>query len=160
MMKSCPECNKDNVDYANHCSYCGYSFKQDSVNVVDGQDFPDKYNQQNLSNETNMANADIQNNAYHQQYPTSSQVYANQQVKPQNQKSKIIGLLLNIIVVGLGYAYVGKWGEGVVLLFVYLLMWILGFFLVFPWIIAIALWVYSLIKTNQMIDKYNNGIPY
>ena len=65
-----------------------------------------------------------------------------------------------MLIVGLGYAYVGKWGEGIVLLVVYIIMFSLGFFLIFPWIIALGIWIYSLFKTNDMIDKYNQGLPY
>lgn len=65
-----------------------------------------------------------------------------------------------MLVVGLGYAYVGKWGEDIVLLVIYLLMFALGFLLIIPWIITLAIYVYSLFKTNEMIDKYNQGLPY
>lgn len=105
-----------------------------------------------------------QNYQTNQQYSKQNQYNQgyNQQTNrpPHNQKSKIVGLILNMLIVGLGYAYVGKWGEGIVLFVVYLLMWFLGFFLIFPFVIAFALWVYSLVKTNEMIDKYNAGLPY
>ena len=85
---------------------------------------------------------------------------------PRNQKSKIIGLLLNMLVVGLGYAYVGKWGEAIILFITYCILIFFGILLsiiliglVFI-IIALILWIYTLFKTNEMIDKYNRGEPY
>lgn len=159
-MKTCPQCKSNNEDIANHCTNCGYNFVQEQNNPnAEVQNIPDKYSENELTN-TNMQQNIPQNNVNYQQYQNPNQGYNNQQVRPQNQKSKAVGLILNILVVGLGYAYVGKWGEGIVLFVVYLLMWILGFALFFPFIIAIALWIYSLIKTNQMIDNYNNGLPY
>lgn len=159
-MKICTQCNNENPDYANICSNCGYSFvQQDTVKKEVIKNNPENYTQQNVSNNLNTNHNVSQNNNY-QQYSNPGQAYNNQRVIPQNKKSKAVGLILNIILVGLGYAYVGKWGEGIILLVVYILMWILGFMLFFPWIIALGLWVYSLIKTNDMIDKYNNGLPY
>lgn len=157
-MKLCPNCNNENDDNVNHCINCGYSFIQQESTLQ-------KYNQQELSNNVGQTQANpTLNNPNINQYDNTQQYNNNQQYtqqsQPFNKKSKIIGLILNILVVGLGYAYVGKWGEGLVLLALYLLMWILGFFLLFPWIIALALWIYSLIKTNNMIDNYNNGLPY
>lgn len=85
---------------------------------------------------------------------------------PLNRKSKLVGLILNMLIVGLGYAYVGKWGDGLILLVIYsaliafgLLFLIIGIGFLFL-IGAIILWVYSLFKTNQMIDNYNAGLPY
>lgn len=131
-MKICPQCNKDNEDFANNCTECGYSFNQ---NV-------------NFNNPEQYQNPNQQYNNYQQQNI------------PRNKKSKLVGLILNMLVVGLGYAYVGKWGEGIVLLVIYAIMFALGFVLLFPFVIALALWVYSLIKTNRMIDNYNAGLPY
>lgn len=157
-MKKCPNCNSENIDQANACTQCGQFFESNIQNSVRQQN---QYNPpQELNNSTNehyFANNDFQQNNNYQQFNSQNQFQNN---SPQNKKSKIIGLILNMLVVGLGYAYVGKWGEGIVLLVVYLIMFFLGFMLMFPWIIALAIWIYSLFKTNEMIDKYNKGLPY
>lgn len=114
-----------------------------------------------------LTNYNNQTPQINQQQPSYNQQFSNQQYRqPLNKKSKIIGLLLNIILVGLGYAYVGKWGEGFVLLILYILLVLFGLILSFIGIgvlllvFAFALWIYSLFKTNEMIDKYNAGVPY
>jgi len=165
-MKTCPNCNHENVDYANNCTNCGHSFLQDADNNIEQENVPVENNYQETYNQNIPQNVQQNiphnNNMNNQNYSNQNQQYNNynQQNVPRNKKSKIVGIILNIILVGLGYAYVGKWGEGLVLLVVYILMWILGFILLFPFIIALALWIYSLIKTNDMIDKYNAGLPY
>lgn len=123
-------------------------------NIPQGQD----YSLQQQNNIPPQQNSSYQDTNY-QQYNDYNQQYNNQN-RPQNQKSKAVGLILNFLVVGLGYAYVGKWGEGIVLFVVYFLMWILGFALIFPFLIALIIWIYSLFKTNEMIDKYNRGELY
>jgi len=101
-----------------------------------------------------------------QQQPVNNYSVNNTYNQPLNKKSKIIGLLLNMFVVGLGYAYVGKWGEGFILLVIYTILIIFGFMSLiigigFLFLLgAIILWIYSLFKTNEMIDKYNAGLPY
>lgn len=66
----------------------------------------------------------------------------------------------------MGYAYVGKWGEGFILLVIYTILIIFGFMSLiigigFLFLLgAIILWIYSLFKTNEMIDNYNAGLPY
>lgn len=165
-MAKCPNCGYDK-NQGKFCIKCGkqiintenreelvYNYQDNEVatqeTTIEQQQVntPD-YTQQNYNNYNN------QQGNYHQ-FGNNQQ---NNQI-PQNQKSKAVGIILNILLVGLGYAYVGKWGEGIVLFVVYLLMWFLGFLLIFPFLIAFALWVYSLVKTNEMIDKYNAGLPY
>jgi hypothetical protein len=85
---------------------------------------------------------------------------------PAKQKSKLVGFLLNFFVPGLGYGYVDKWKEGVMIFVAYFVLSFLGLILLIILIGAIfllaafILWIYSLIKTMDMIDKYNNGLPY
>lgn len=179
-MKNCPICNSENNENAEKCIVCGNIFQ----NVVNTSQ-PNENNtlKDNISDsiQHNTPNESFQNipqnqvnyqqqpqNQYNNQAPLSNQNQFNNQNQyqqyqnrpPQNQKSKAVGLILNMLLVGLGYAYVGKWGEGIVLVVIYLLMWLLGFILLFPFIIALAIWIYSLFKTNEMIDKYNQGLPY
>ena len=159
-MKICSNCNTQNVDYANNCIECGAPLENNinDMNNLQNQNSNQIVNQN--SNEQNVHHFSNQQMGNNQQYNTPNQYQQFNNITPQNKKSKIVGLILNMIVVGLGYAYVGKWGEGIVLFVVYLLMWVLGLFLIFPFVIAFALWVYSLVKTNEMIDKYNAGLPY
>ena len=164
-MKTCPNCGYDK-NQGKYCIKCGkqviventensvYTYQNNEVvtqetSIEQQQVSQPDYTQQDYNNYNNQqGNFNQYNNN-----PHNSQ-------RPQNQKSKAVGIILNVLIVGLGYAYVGKWGEGIVLLVVYLLMWFLGLFLLFPFIIAFALWIYSLVKTNEMIDKYNAGLPY
>lgn len=123
---------------------------------------PQNTQQFNNSNQYQQQNYQQFNNANQyqpQNYQYNNQNQFQQNNMPLNQKSKAVGIILNILLVGLGYAYVGKWGEGIVLAVIYLILIMLSF-LVFPLFIAIVLWIYSLIKTNDMIDKYNKGLPY
>lgn len=176
-MKSCPNCGYE-LNEGKFCVKCGQSLENPDTNNIqqDNSAQSEEVTNQNQVDYIPEQESAIQTQQtfepqqYEAQQPSATtdnyqqgnyQQYNNYQNNqaPLNQKSKAVGLILNIILVGLGYAYVGKWGEGLVLLVVYLLLWFLGF-LIFPIIIAIGLWIYSLIKTNEMIDKYNAGLPY
>ncbi|RAP54764.1 MAG: hypothetical protein BZ137_00520 [Methanosphaera sp. rholeuAM130] len=92
--------------------------------------------------------------------PYDNQGFVNQTNRPANQKSKLVGFLLNFFIPGLGYGYVNKWKEGAIIFVIYHIIWLSGFVLLFPFLIAFVIWIYSLIKTMSMIDKYNKGLPY
>ena len=113
-----------------------------------------------------LSNSFTQSPQVMQQQPANNFSNNNEYNAPRNHKSKIVGLILNMLVVGLGYAYVGKWGDGLILFVIYtaliafgILFLIIGIGLLFI-LGAIILWIYSLFKTNDMIDKYNAGLPY
>ena len=115
------------------------------------------YNNQNLNNYPN-------NQGYNNQNPNNypnNQGYNNQYNRPYNTKSKGIGLLLGFLITGAGLCYVDKWADGIAMFF---LCWILNIIGVLTlglgFIPAIALWIYSLIKTSEYIDAYNEGRPY
>lgn len=185
-MKECPVCNTQNNDEANVCMECGTRFEgavQNSDNMVNNANSQEakEYNiPQNASNNNikefqntsptvntnqyqqnttqfNNPNQFQQNQNYHQ-FNNANQ-YQQQGNVPLNKKSKAVGLILNILLVGLGYAYVGKWGEGIVLAVIYIILLTFSVLIV-PFILAVLLWIYSLFKTNQMIDNYNQGLPY
>ena len=115
------------------------------------------YNNQNLNYYPN-------NQGYNNQNPKNypnNQGYNNQYNRPYNTKSKGIGLLLGFLITGAGLCYVDKWADGIAMFF---LCWILNIIGVLTlglgFIPAIALWIYSLIKTSEYIDAYNEGRPY
>ena len=115
------------------------------------------YNNQNPNNYSN-------NQGYNNQNPNNypnNQGYNNQYNRPYNTKSKGIGLLLGFLITGAGLCYVDKWADGIAMFF---LCWILNIIGVLTlglgFIPAIALWIYSLIKTSEYIDAYNEGRPY
>ena len=105
------------------------------------------------------ANTQIQN-------PYNNTGFNQQANVPINQKSKIVGFLLNFFVPGLGYGYVDRWKEGLMIFLANIVLTTLGWlFLIFLigiifFIASFILWIYSLIKTMDMIDKYNKGLPY
>ena len=115
------------------------------------------YNNQNPNNYPNNQGYNNQNLNY---YP-NNQGYNNQYNRPYNTKSKGIGLLLGFLITGAGLCYVDKWADGIAMFF---LCWILNIIGVLTlglgFIPAIALWIYSLIKTSEYIDAYNEGRPY
>ena len=150
----CPTCGKETKE-GKFCSKCGEPLNNEVNNIQENQ--IQKQQPQNIQQQETQ---NLQQNSYNQNYQNNNSFQENNNVRPTNQKSKAVGIILNVILVGLGYAYVGKWGEGLIMLIIYMLMIFLGFFLFFPFIIALALWVYTLIKTNDMIDKYNQGLPY
>lgn len=180
-MALCPNCGEE-AGEKKFCIKCGHplSNTQTNDNTQNNLNKNDIPNVQETSHQNNIPNQNThefstntplqQNNQINNQqtYGQPMNQYGNYQQNnyqqnqnmPQNQKSKIVGLILNMLIVGLGYAYVGKWGEGIVLLVIYSIMFFLGFALLFPFIIALIIWIYSLFKTNEMIDKYNQGLPY
>ena len=138
-------------------------------NKVDVHYYPNnnEYNNQNqyqnnqgYNNQNQYQNNQGYNNQNPNNYP-NNQGYNNQYNRPYNTKSKGIGLLLGFLITGAGLCYVDKWADGIAMFF---LCWILNIIGVLTlglgFIPAIALWIYSLIKTSEYIDAYNEGRPY
>ena len=138
-------------------------------NKVDVHYYPNnnEYNNQNqyqnnqgYNNQNQYQNNQGYNNQNPNNYP-NNQGYNNQYNRPYNTKSKGIGLLLGFLITGAGLCYVDKWADGIAMFF---LCWILNIIGVLTlglgFIPAIALWIYSLIKTSEYIDAYNDGRPY
>ncbi len=145
----------NNNEYNNQNQYQnnqGYN-NQNPNNYPNNQE----YNNQNPNNYPNNQGYNNQNLNY---YP-NNQGYNNQYNRPYNTKSKGIGLLLGFLITGAGLCYVDKWADGIAMFF---LCWILNIIGVLTlglgFIPAIALWIYSLIKTSEYIDAYNEGRPY
>ena len=163
----CPNCGNQTVE-GKFCSKCGNAlpneFQNNAFHEVRRVSDSIQDNQQNFNKpvetEFNKQIPVNQQNIPVQQQYNNQNINNQQNNYPRNQKSKLIGFILSFLLVGLGHAYVGKWGEGLVLLVVYIILFILGIFLFIPWIFAIILWIYSIFKTLNMIDKYNQGVPY
>lgn len=152
----------DKSDYQNvdKAPYNNYNPPQNNQsNLQDNRPIPDN-SQANIPVQTN---SQVQNPYDNQGF--NYQGY-NQQNVPVNQKSKIVGFLLNFFIPGLGYGYVNKWKEGIIIFLANFILttigWVLAIFLIgFIFLIAaFLLWIYSLIKTMDMIDNYNKGLPY
>lgn len=94
-----------------------------------------------------------------QQYyqPNYQQPMYNQ--PPLNKKSVLVAIILHLLLIGLGYGYLNKWGKFLAVLFLALICFFTSF-LIIPALIAIILWIYVLIDTIRMVEKYNNGEQY
>lgn len=178
----CPFCGFENENDESVCNSCGKTmdFPLNNSNIENSQPKVDKNrtsidnnNQPNNkvdvhyypnNNEYNNQNQYQNNQGYNNQNPNyypNNQGYNNQYNRPYNTKSKGIGLLLGFLITGAGLCYVDKWADGIAMFF---LCWILNIIGVLTlglgFIPAIALWIYSLIKTSEYIDAYNEGRPY
>lgn len=99
------------------------------------------------------------NNSYTRQnsnYNANNPQYPNNYHPPTGQKSVLIAIILHVIIAGLGYAYVDKWDKFII---VFISIIICGFlwFLLLPLLGIIVIWVYALIDTIRLVEKYNNG---
>ena len=178
----CPFCGFENENDESVCNSCGKTmdFPLNNSNIENSQPKVDKNrtsidnnNQPNNkvdvhyypnNNEYNNQNQYQNNQGYNNQNPNNypnNQGYNNQYNRPYNTKSKGIGLLLGFLITGAGLCYVDKWADGIAMFF---LCWILNIIGVLTlglgFIPAISLWIYSLIKTSEYIDAYNEGRPY
>ena len=78
---------------------------------------------------------------------------------PMNKKSVLVAIILHLLLVGLGYTYLNKWGKFLIVLIVEIFC-ALTSWLVIPAIIGLILWLYALIDCITMVGKYNNGEQY
>ena len=93
----------------------------------------------------------FQNNQFNQQ------IQYNQ--PPVNQKSGAIAFILNLLLLGAGYAYVDKWGRFLLTFFILWPIFVgIGLFTFF--IPSILFWFYVVINTNTLVNKYNRGELY
>ena len=82
-----------------------------------------------------------------------------------NKKSEGLTLILSLLITGLGHIYVGQTNKGIALLIAAILCWILGAFLLFPFIIVVILWIYGMYDSYKLAQEYNrflldhNGQP-
>lgn len=134
-----------------------------------------------------MQNHQIQQQNQQQQFSQSYQPNYQQQAynqMPMNQKSKLIVLILHIIIPGLGYAYMGRWGKFIITpIAMFVTLVIRNFFnqtlnymiyrggyepgiplaeyiILGLSLLMIGIWIYTLYNSITMVDKYNRGQPY
>jgi len=164
-MIECPNCHQMTRE-GKFCMNCGHTINSESNNLQN-QDTLQNNNETDRIYENNIPtqNSHLQqyNNNYQQYHTYNNQQNMYNQANrnmPHDQKSKILGLILNIFIPGLGYGYVNRWKEAIIFIIVYYFLWFLGFIIFIPWIINLIMWIYAIIKVNGMIDKYNNGLPY
>ena len=107
----------------------------------------------NMQQNTNQYNQ--QNTNYNQQNPNYNPYTNNYQVQ-RNQKSVLIAIILHLLLVGLGYGYIGKWDNFFIILAVSFICLIISF-LIIPIFILIIVWFYALINTIHLVERYNKG---
>ena len=103
---------------------------------------------------------------------------------PRSQKSKLIVVILHILFPGLGYAYMNRWGKFLITpiaMFItavirsffmgtldYMIrtdpyasgIWLAEDIVIGLGLLIIIIWIYALINSIGMVDKYNKGLPY
>jgi TM2 domain-containing membrane protein YozV len=89
--------------------------------------------------------------APYQQMP-SQPMYA-----PVPMKSTGIAALLALIIPGLGYIYVGKIMEGIIILILAIVLGVL-FWLLIPIVILLVLWVWQIYAAYQLANQYNAAV--
>lgn len=188
-MVYCPKCGNQ-VRNGKFCANCGHELVAESVNenqeYVENitnnnqirqnitsnnqqeHEFNDNINQNSEFNSSvvheqnslqTQPTQNLQTQAYNPPNNTQFNYQQNYQQMPVEQKSKLLGFILGFFIPGLGYGYVGKWTEAIAIFIGYWVCVFL-FFLILPLLIGAILWIYSLYKTNDMIDKHNRGMPY
>lgn len=80
-------------------------------------------------------------------------------IQQYHQKNKTVGFIIGLVLPGVGYCYIDQWEKGIILFLsafiCFLLQW-----LIFPIIILIGIWIYSLVDVDKKIDLYNRGLPF
>lgn len=66
--------------------------------------------------------------------------------------------ILNVVLAGSGHVYVGEKDKGTKLLAAYVLAWLLASPLGFPFFIAVAIWIYTLVDTRNVVDAFNTKV--
>jgi len=121
---------------------------------------------------------------FQQQYPQRNIQQNTPNNMPLNQKSKLIVLILHIIIPGLGYAYMGRWGKFIITpIAMFVTLVIRNFFNQTPnymiykggyepgiplaeyiilglSLLMIGIWIYTSYNSITIVDKYNRGLPY
>lgn len=119
-----------------------------------------------------------------QPYPQNNFQQAPAYQLPSSQKSKLIVVILHILFPGLGYAYMNRWGKFLITpiaMFItavirsffmgtldYMIrtdpyasgIWLAEDIVIGLGLLIIIIWVYALINSIGMVDKYNKGLPY
>ena len=102
---------------------------------------------------------------------------------PRQNKSILIAIVLHLLLPGLGYAYIDRWGKFIITLVAIALtvivslagiflfsmvryrvyfssVWLVDLIIMAFRLLPVLLWFYALINTITMVDKYNNRKSY
>ncbi len=141
-----------------------YSQNQQQYQQSNQQNNQQQYqqNQQYSQNQQQYQQYNQNQQQYQQSNQQQNQQYTNQTpngqpTAPIYKKSKLLALIFNFVIPGLGHCYVGNWSKGIIIFAAYCIFFLLGIFLLFPFIIAILIWAYGLFDVYRQADLYNKG---
>ena len=132
----CQKCGNEIDDSATYCSSCGTSQNQSQQN--------NNYGQSNQQNNGYGQPSYGPNNSYNGSHP--------------QEKNTGLALILSFFIIGAGHLYVGKVTDGIVLFIAAVVMAVLGWLFLFPYIISIIIWIWALYDTNKKANEYNNAL--
>lgn len=159
---------KQNIDQPIKQTYHEYGNQQTSQeenNQTNYQQQGYQYhdNQQNYQQETNQQYDYQSNNQQYEQY-NNQQYTSNQEFDSDNMrydiKSPLLAVIFGLIISGGGYMYLGKWGDGFLMLILVMILDIIGLFTVgIGIIIALIFQLYGIYDSYQKVKLYNEGKP-
>lgn len=142
--------NNNFNDYSNNQNKNSINFKPNNNNPNSNNNNRN-YTQNNNNNPNSNTNYKNNNPNNHPQNSQRMQRY--------HQKNKTVGFILGLVLPGVGYCYIDQWEKGIILFLsaciCFLLQW-----LIFPIIILLGIWIYSLVDVDKKIDLYNRGLPF
>ncbi|MFA6680080.1 MAG: zinc ribbon domain-containing protein [Candidatus Methanomethylophilaceae archaeon] len=74
------------------------------------------------------------------------------------QKSTGIGIILAFLIPGSGHMYAGLITKGILIFIAFVIMVALGCMFLFPWIIAVVIWLWNIYDANSKINEYNSYV--
>ncbi len=168
-MMKCPNCGKINPN-SYVCIYCGTSLSKfdsndDVINITaEKSDDASSENINKNSNQQNKYQKQYEQQNYQQNKINQNNNYnSNQQnfqqsqdTKPMNKKNKAVTFVLSFFLPGIGYCYIDKWAEGLIIFLIEIFLFCI-FWLIFPIFISFVIWLYSLIDSYNKTEQYNRG---
>lgn len=131
-MSYCNKCGKE-IGNQNFCPNCGASNIDAGANRTYGQ-------------------------GYDNRYPPNQPYNSGYAMKNPGTAAILAALLGFIGITGIGHIYVEKVKKGVTILIGFIVLMILGFFLLFPWIFALILWVWQIFDAYNLAKEYNDSV--
>lgn len=122
------------------------------------------YQQQSYHYQDNQQNYQQENNQQYD-YQSNNQQYNNNPEFDSNNmrydvKSPLLAVIFGLIISGGGYMYLGKWGDGFLMLILVMILDIIGLFTVgIGIIIALIFQLYGIYDSYQKVKLYNEGKP-
>ncbi|RAP44039.1 hypothetical protein [uncultured Methanosphaera sp.] len=122
------------------------------------------YQQQSYHYQENQQNYQQENNQQYD-YQSNNQQYNNNPEFDSNNmrydvKSPLLAVIFGLIISGGGYMYLGKWGDGFLMLILVMILDIIGLFTVgIGIIIALIFQLYGIYDSYQKVKLYNEGKP-